>query len=86
MGRQRRRWPPARPAQPRAAQAPRPGQDGASGPPGAGLAVVARLRAAQLEAAGAPEVDLGQYPIVTPVRGELKKNRTYGLSVSWFYF
>ena len=31
-------------------------------------------------------MQVGRYPIVTPARGELKTNRTYGLSVSGFYF
>ena len=31
-------------------------------------------------------VRIGCYPIVAPVMGELKSNRTYGLSVYGFYF
>ena len=41
--------------------------------------------AAMLEGPDWP-VGFGQHPIVTPVRGKLKTNRTYGLSVSGFYF
>ena len=32
------------------------------------------------------KVDMGQYPIVTPVSGELETNRSYGLLVDGFYF
>jgi hypothetical protein len=31
-------------------------------------------------------VAAGEYPIVTPMRGELETNRAYGLSVPEFYF
>jgi hypothetical protein len=38
------------------------------------------------EAMAGAGVGVGEYPIVTPVRGELKTNRPYGLSLSGFYF
>ena len=38
------------------------------------------------EPLGRALVSIGQYSIVIPVRGELKTNRTYELSVSGFYF
>ena len=44
--------------------------------------VTSAITAKEVESA----TDLGQYPIVTPVTGELKTNRTYGLSGYGFYF
>ena len=38
------------------------------------------------EAMAGAGVSVREYPIVTPVRGELKTIRPYGLSVSGFYF
>ena len=48
--------------------------------------IVSTPRQAFLPAGGPRILQRGQYPIVTPVRGQLKTNRTYGLFVSEFYF
>ena len=39
-----------------------------------------------LEGSARLQARIGEYPMFTPVRRELKTNRTYGLSVNEFYF
>jgi hypothetical protein len=55
---------------------------------GVGSLEAAAVRGAWLAHRGPLNVEVpgGQYPIVAPVTGELKKNRTYVLSVYGFYF